>query len=127
MGAAALALHRARFAKFYELRSLLSRTPNQGSVLLGTKRLFLFFKRFLAVRPTKHRREIGNTLLVGPTRSGKGLLAISQLLSWKHSCLVNDINGELFQATAGYTSQIGKVYVIDTHGYGHRYDPLTHK
>src|SRR5438045_8985914 len=96
-------------------------------MLLGTKRLFLFWKYFVAVRPTTKRREIGNTLIVGPTRSGKGLLAISQLLSWKHSVIVNDIKGELFQATAGYRSTLGKVYVIDPTGVGHCYDPLLEK
>src|SRR5947209_9134487 len=123
----AVAIHRARFAHGHELAELLQKALCSDGVLLGTKRLFCFWKRFVAVRPITKRREIGNTLIVGPTRSGKGLLATSQLLSWKHSVIVNDIKGELFQATAGYRSQIGKVYVIDPQGYGHRYDPLTHK
>jgi type IV secretion system protein VirD4 len=96
-------------------------------VLLGTRKDFLFFKRFVAVRPTAKRREIGNTLIVAPTRGGKGLLAISQLLSWKHSVIVNDIKGELFAATAGYRATLGKVYVIDPTGVGHCYNPLFEK
>jgi type IV secretion system protein VirD4 len=127
MGKGTLTLHRARFAKHNELRELLSSTPCPDSVLLGTNRQFLFFKRYAAVRPTSTRREIGNTLIVGPTRSGKGLLAISQLLSWKHSVIVNDIKGELFAATAGYRSTLGNVYVVDPAGYGHCYDPLLRK
>ncbi len=79
------------------------------------------------MQPTKTRREIGNTLIVAPTRGGKGLLAVSQLLSWQHSVIVNDIKGELFQATAGYRSTLGKVYVIDPTGIGHCYDPLLEK
>ncbi len=122
-----LALHRARFAHRSELTDLLQKTPCPDGVLLGTRRDYLFLKRFVTVRPTKARREIGNTLIVGPTRSGKGLLATSQLLSWQHSVIVNDIKGELFQATAGYRSQRGDVYVIDPTGYGHRYDPLLEK
>src|SRR5437660_3763537 len=91
------------------------------------RREFLFFKKFVVWRPTQNRREIGNTLIVGPTRSGKGLLATSQLLSWKHSVVVNDIKGELFTQTAGYRASLGTVYVIDPTGVGHCYDPLQSK
>src|SRR5947209_6277195 len=123
----AVAIHRARFAHGHELAELLQKAPCSDGVLLGTKRLFCFWKRFVAVRPITKRREIGNTLIVGPTRSGKGLLATSQLLSWKHSVIVNDIKGELFHATAGYRSTLGDVYVIDPTGIGHSYDPLLEK
>src|SRR3989440_3703788 len=122
-----LALHRARFAKRHELRELLQKAPCPDGVLLGTRKDWLFFNRYVVVRPTEKRREIGNTLLVAPTRGGKGLLATSQLLSWKHSVIVNDIKGELFQATAGYRSTVGNVYVIDPTGVGHCYDPLQEK
>src|SRR5947209_10126450 len=123
----AVALHRARFAKRHELKELVQNAPCPDGVLLGTRNDFLFFKRYVSVRPTQKRREIGNTLIVAPTRGGKGLLAISQLLSWKHSVIVNDIKGELFQATAGYRSTLGNVYVIDPTGVGHCYDPLEEK
>ena len=73
MGTGALAIHQARFAKHRELRGLLSKAATPDGVLLGVRRDFLFFNRFVAVRPTLTRREIGNTLVVGPTRSGKGL------------------------------------------------------
>src|SRR5437763_8461338 len=101
-----LALHRARFARFPELKELLSSTPRPDGVLLGTSRHLLFFKRFVVVRPTKTRQEIGNTLIVAPTRGGKGLLATSQLLCWNYSAIVNDIKGELFHATAGYRATL---------------------
>jgi type IV secretory pathway TraG/TraD family ATPase VirD4 len=120
MGTGGVALHKARFAKRQELRELLSPVPRSDGVLLGVRREYLFLKRFIVVRPTKTRREIGNTLIVGPTRSGKGLLATSQLLSWNHSVIVNDIKGELFTATAGYRATLGPVYVIDPTGVGHR-------
>src|SRR5262249_46628911 len=96
-------------------------------VLLGTKQLLHFFNRFVAVRPTPTRREIGNTLIVGPTRSGKGLLAVSQLLSLQSSAIVNDIKGELFAQTAGYRSTLGDIFVIDPTGVGHCFDPLAGK
>src|SRR5437764_12643969 len=122
-----VAFHRARFAKRHELKELLQKAPCPDGVLLGTRKEWLIFKRYMVVRPTKIRREIGNTLIVAPTRGGKGLLAVSQLLSWQHSVIVNDIKGELFQATAGYRSTLGKVYVMDPTGYGHCYDPLQEK
>ncbi len=112
-------LHRARFASTFELRHLFSPAPPPDGLLLGTTHC-----HFVSVRPAKTRREVGNLLIVGPTRCGKGLLATSQLLSWKHSVVVNDIKGELFTATAGYRSTLGEVYVIDPTGIGHCFDPL---
>ena len=117
-------LHKARFARLDEISPLLSRTPGTDSFLMGTHKLI---KHFVCVRPTKQRREIGNLLVVAPTRAGKGLLATSQMLSWKYSVIVNDIKGELFQATAGYRSRLGKVFVIDPTGVGNRYDPIRGK
>ncbi len=112
-------LHRARFARFDELARLLSTTPPPDGLLLGRRN-----GHFVSVRPTPERVELGNLLVVAPTRAGKGLLAVSQLLSWKHSVVVNDIKGELFQATAGYRATLGEVFVLDPNGYGHWFDPL---
>src|SRR2546421_1419655 len=116
-------LHRARFARLDELTSITSPTPDPTSLLIGVNR----WKQFLLVRPTKTRRELGNMLIVAPTRGGKGLLATSQLFTWQHSVIVNDLKGDLFTATAGYRSTLGKVYVIDPTGVGHCYDPLMSK
>src|SRR6266581_3977161 len=113
-------LHRARFARLDELTGITSRDPDPTSLLIGVNRL----KQLLLVRPNKTRRELGNMLIVAPTRGGKGLLAVSQLFTWKHSVIVNDLKGDLFQQTAGYRSSLGEVYVIDPTGVGHRYDPL---
>jgi type IV secretion system protein VirD4 len=116
-------LHQARFARTFEFRHLLQPAPSPDGLLLGTTH-----RHFVAVRAQPARRELGNLMVVAPTRGGKGLLAISQLLSWKHSVIVNDLKGELFQATAGYRSTLGKVYVIDPiRGVGHRFDPLQNK
>jgi type IV secretion system protein VirD4 len=117
-------LHNARFARIDELDSLSSPLKDtETSLLLGVNQ----FNHVLSVRPTKTRSELGNLLIVAPTRGGKGLLAISQLLSWNHSVIVNDIKGELFLHTAGYRSLLGPVFVIDPTGVGHRYDPLLGK
>ena len=116
-------LHRARFARLDELGSITSKVHHPTSLLIGVNRL----KHFLQVRPTKTRRELGNMLIVAPTRAGKGLLATSQLFTWQASVIVNDLKGDLFSATAGYRSTLGAVYVIDPTGVGHRYDPLLSK
>src|SRR5215207_8092164 len=105
-------LHTARFAQLQELTGLLTPTFDETSLLLGTGR----FNQLLTVRPTKTRTELGNMLVVAPTRGGKGLLATSQLLTWPHSVIVNDVKGELFDQTAGYRATLGKVYVIDPQG-----------
>src|SRR6266516_4460348 len=120
------ALHRARFAHLEEVWPLLSSSFPFDGVLLGTRR-FLLSTRLVTVRQTKQRPEISNMLIVAPTRSGKGLLAVSQLLTWQHSVIVNDIKGDLFTQTAGFRSLLGPVYVLDPTGVGHRYDPLTGK
>jgi hypothetical protein len=113
-------LHNARLARIDELANLLSSTLEaETNLLLGASH----FTHVLRVRPTKIRSELGNLLIVAPTRGGKGLLATSQLLTWQHSVVVNDIKGELFTQTAGYRSTLGKVFVIDPSGVGHRYDP----
>ena len=118
-------LHNARFARLHELSSLLSPPPHttETSLLLGVNR----FGQVLRVAPANTRRELGNLLIVAPTRGGKGLLAVSQLLTWKHSVVVNDIKGDLFTQTAGFRSTLGKVYVLDPTGVGHAFDPLLGK
>lgn len=115
-------LHNARFAALHELMGLignLSQHP-ETSLLLGVSH----FNQVLRVAPAKTRRELGNLLVVAPTRGGKGLLAVSQLPAWPHSVIVNDIKGDLFAQTAGFRSTLGKVLVIDPSGIGNRYDPL---
>jgi type IV secretion system protein VirD4 len=114
-------LHNARFAYIHELTSLFNYQFNRKtSLLLGETH----FSHVLSVRPTSTRRELGNMLVVAPTRGGKGLLAVSQLLTWPHSVIVNDIKGDLFTQTAGYRATLGKVFCLDPTGVGHRFDPL---
>src|SRR6266568_9372879 len=115
-------LHRSRFARIDELTRLVSSSPPPDGLLLGRRN-----GHFISVRPTKERRELGNLMIVAPTRAGKGLLAVSQLLSWQHSVVVNDIKGELFAQTAGYRASLGDVYVLDPTGVGHCFDPLQGK
>src|SRR2546427_753596 len=97
---------------------------------LPTDNLFFGIRQFFRILPVKSIKTkvlLGNFFLISPTRGGKGLLAVSQLLSFRHSVIVNDIKGELFDQTAGYRQTLGKVFVIDPDGVGHRYDPLLGK
>jgi type IV secretion system protein VirD4 len=114
-------LYADRFARPHEVNPLVS--PNwqaEAGLLLGVSS----FNQVLSVRSTPKRRELGNVLVDALTRGGKGLLAISQLLTWPHSVVVLDIKGELFEATAGYRNTLGPVYVIDPEAVGNRFDPL---
>jgi hypothetical protein len=78
-----------RFAHPHEVDPLVSHTwHNEAGLLLGVTP----FNQAYSVRSTKARRELGNVLVDALTRGGKGLLAISQLLTWPHSALVLDTN-----------------------------------
>ncbi len=116
-------LYIARFARLDELESLTSSRLDESGLLLGKGH----FNQILRICATPKRWELGNLLVVAPTRGGKGLLATSQLLTWKHSVIVNDIKGDLFTQTAGYRSMLGEIIVIDPTGVGHRFDPLEGK
>jgi type IV secretion system protein VirD4 len=117
-------LHNARFAKLSEMLALYGAAEDhEACLLLGIGHM----NHMIRVRPKAARPELGNLLVVAPTRGGKGLLAVSQLLSWRHSVVVNDIKGDLFTQTAGYRSTLGPVFVVDPTGTGHRYDPLSGK
>jgi type IV secretion system protein VirD4 len=114
-------LYSDRFAHPHEVNPLVSHNWQQeAGLLIGVSS----FNHVLSVRATPKRRELGNVLVTALTRGGKGLLAISQLLTWPHSVVVVDIKGELYEATAGYRKTLGPVYVIDPEGVGNRFDPL---
>jgi type IV secretion system protein VirD4 len=118
------ALHTARFARLDELENLITHNlQTDASLLLGQ----YSYGAFLRAKRSNERRELGNMLVCARTGGGKGLLAVSQLLTWPHSVIVNDIKGDLFTQTAGYRSKIGKVYVLDPTGVGHRFDPTLGK
>jgi hypothetical protein len=114
-------LYADRFARPHEVHPLVS--PNwqeESGLLLGVSA----FNQVLSVRSTPKRGELGNVLVDALTRGGKGLLAISQLLTWPHSVVVLDIKGELYDATAAYRKTLGKVFVIDPEAVGNQFDPL---
>jgi type IV secretion system protein VirD4 len=122
-------LHHARFAQLHELTELLTKRFDETGLLMGVSP----FNHILRVRSTTERRELGNLLIAAKTRGGKGLLAVSQLLTWPHAVIVNDIKGDLFTQTAGYRrmlrggEQQENVFVFSPTGSGHRHDPLLGK
>ncbi|MFL5626482.1 MAG: type IV secretory system conjugative DNA transfer family protein, partial [Ktedonobacteraceae bacterium] len=118
-------LHKARFARLDEMETLFSKKPCHDGLVLGRVRQFLLFHHYVCVRPTKTKKEIGNSLIIGPTGMGKGNMIESQILAWKESIMINDIKGDLFVKTAGYRATLGPVYVIDpTRGRGQSVNPL---
>ena len=115
-------LHAAAFARFDQLASLLSTIDREGeSLLIGrTGR----GGDLLSVHPTKSRPKLGNMLVVAPTQGGKSLLGISELLTWRHSAIVNDIKGELTRSTSGWRSTFSNIKIIDPTGNGNRFNSL---
>jgi type IV secretion system protein VirD4 len=110
-----------RFAHPHEVNPIVSLNWHKApGLLLGVSA----FSQVLSVRSTPKRRELGNVLVDALTRGGKGLLAISQLLTWPHSTVVLDIKGELYEATAAYRKTLGPVFVIDPEAVGNQFDPL---
>jgi type IV secretion system protein VirD4 len=58
-------------------------------------------------------------LTYAPTRSGKGVgLVIPTLLSWKHSCVITDLKGELWAMTSGWRQKYAANKVL-------RFEPAT--
>jgi type IV secretion system protein VirD4 len=121
-------LHTARWAYFHELAVLLTDKLSGVQILLAKKSFCNgLLTRVVAVKPTKIQRELGHVLLVGKHRSGKGLCIETNLLTWLHSVIVNDIKGELYHRTAGFRARIGKVFRFDPRGFGCRFDPFAGK
>src|SRR5215211_2450491 len=114
-------LYSDRFAHTHEIDPLVSeRWHNETGLLVGVSA----FNHVLSVRQTPKRRELGNILVDALTRGGKGLLAISQILTFTGSIVVLDIKGELYEATANYRKTLGPVFVIDPEAVGNQFDPL---
>ncbi len=120
------ALHRARWATSTDLRHLRIRPGRDGAPPVDGLVLGRHDRDWLLVRSLPEQRELGGMLVVGRPRSGKGLLAVTQLLgAWEHhSAVCTDLKGELHAASAGWRAQHGKIVVLDPTGVGHRFDPL---
>src|SRR3954452_11707276 len=116
-------LHHAGFAKLEELKELLSRQIDGAFLLLGISE----FGHVLRAKSTQERKELGNVMVIGRTRCGKGLFANTQILSWTESLIANDIKRELRLKTAGSREQKGPVFTFKPTGFGDGYDPFLGK
>jgi type IV secretion system protein VirD4 len=72
----------------------------------------------------------GHALVIGPTRSGKGIHLTETLLKWPGAVIIVDPKGEQFKRTAGYREKhFGPVYRLPGHQvhlsyyYDHLLDP----
>lgn len=77
------------------------------------------------------RKEMGHVLIVGPSRTGKGLHAAANLLNWRGSVVTVDIKGEFYNSTAGFRKQeFGQdVYVLNpsTGANSNQFDPFAER
>src|SRR4051794_40101021 len=112
-------LYHNRFAENHELEPILGLDLDGEYLLLGIGE----YKHLLRVESTRKRKELGNILVVGRTRCGKGLLGKPQMLKWTQSVIANDIKGEYSQ-TMAYRLGFGPAFFFNPTGIGHRFDPF---
>jgi type IV secretion system protein VirD4 len=114
-------LFKSRYARLWELAKMSIHKADVSKRVLGIFLAFGLFNQVLCTKPTKVQKELGNILLIGKTRCGKGLNIETNLLTWPYPTIVNDIKGELWRRTAGWRKNAMK---FDPRGYGHKFDPL---
>jgi type IV secretory pathway TraG/TraD family ATPase VirD4 len=82
--------------------------------------------KVIALTTSETKRELPHVLVVGPTRSGKGLMITHNLLTWTGNAIINDPKGEHHAQTSGYRASLGhRIRVIDPRGFGDRFDPFS--
>jgi type IV secretory pathway TraG/TraD family ATPase VirD4 len=113
-------LHPARFSHLHELKPFLSSEFDDTSLLVGES----IYGRVLKITPTKTQHELAHMLINGRSRSGKGLCIETNISTWPHSLIINDVKGDLYDRTAGFRKTIGDVFVFDSRGKGNPFDPL---
>lgn len=78
-------------------------------------------------RHVLRRKDDRHHLIIGPTRSGKGVgYVIPNALTWEGSIVVTDLKGEIYQHTAAYRKQAGNEVFLFSPGSAntHRWNPL---
>src|ERR687896_397004 len=119
-------LHTARYAFLHEIAKIAilkaDIAKKMPAILLAVGK----FDQVLAVSPRDTQQELGNVLLEGKTRVGKGLNIEMNCLTWPYPFIANDIKKELWWRTAGFREQglDGKSLQFDPRGHGARFDPL---
>jgi type IV secretory pathway TraG/TraD family ATPase VirD4 len=119
-------LHTARYAFLHEIAKIAipkaDIAKKRPAILLAVGK----FDQVLTVSPRDTQQELGNVLLEGKTRVGKGLNIETNCLTWPYPFIANDIKKELWWRTAGFREQglDGKSLQFDPRGHGARFDPL---
>lgn len=73
-------------------------------------------KKQTATVGVDHGAGEGHALVIGPTRSGKGLHLTEALLKWPGAAIIVDPKAEQFERTAGYREEhVGPVYRLPGH------------
>ena len=91
-----LHIYTARYAKLHEIVKILI----HKSALLEKYPVFFLaigqFDQLYCVLPTKRQKELGNVIIYGKSRIGKGLNFETNLLTWSFPAMINDIKEELW-------------------------------
>ncbi len=118
-------LYNAEWAVLSQLKDMCLRvTNNFHAPIRRALLLAVLQRRLIGIKPSNIRPELGHVLICGPTRSGKSLHLMCNLLNWSGSAVVVDIKGELHRLTSGHRSRFSNVVVLDPSGFGQRYDPF---
>ncbi len=82
--------------------------------------------KVIALTTSATKRELPHVLIIGPTRSGKGLMITHNLLTWAGNAIINDPKGEHHAQTSGYRASLGhRIRLLDPRGFGDRFDPFS--
>lgn len=112
--------YEAHWATPREVRGFVAKAHRGKAVMLGKHKAGL-----LGIYPgAGGQKELGHFLICGPSRAGKGLHLVYNLLQWKGSTVVLDIKGENYTLTAGARQKNSRILVLDPSGQGNQYDPF---
>jgi type IV secretion system protein VirD4 len=118
-------LYNAEWATLSQLRDMWLRvTDNFHAPIRRALLLAVLQQKLIGIKSSKIRPELGHVLICGPTRSGKSLHLMCNLLNWSGSAVVVDIKGELHRLTSGHRAKFSDVVILDPSGIGQRYDPF---
>lgn len=123
------AMYTAHWATPEEIKDA---TVNLGKLNGDEVMLGYAYNKPLALRAgLAGRKEVGHVLVVGPSRTGKGLHASANLLNWRGSVVTIDIKGEFYNTTAGFRSQeLGQdIFVLNpsTGAASNQFDPFAER
>ena len=103
-------------------RFLLGRThgkfgTNFGSKLLGSEWRADPIGRRLSWAARRRRSDRGPVMIVGPSRSGKTVTALTGVRLWHGPVVLSSVKGDLVEPTLGHRRRLGEVGVFDPTRY----------